>query len=326
MKKTLLIIISLTLTIACLTGCGAVGTEEVPYPEHSSAESVPVPVTDYSPSADGKPQAPPERTVPQYSGSATAVLNGNIPFFTENDLSPAEFISFSELDSLGRCGPADSCIGTGMLPDAERGNIGMIKPTGWQTVRYIFIDGQYLYNRCHLIAYELCGVNSDERNLITGTRYLNFFGMLAYENSVCEYVEDTGNHVRYRVTPWFSGDDLLCSGVQLEGLSVEDNGEGICFNVFCYNVQPGVVIDYLTGDSCAEELPDSTTDPLITDDNPYYVPSPGVTYVLNKDSMVFHYTDCISAQFISDTNRIEFYGTREEAVALGYRACQNCNP
>lgn len=191
--------------------------------------------------------------IPAYSGEPYIVINQNQPNFSLSDFSTTEFEIYSPLDLLGRCGRAFANVCPETMPTEERGEIGMVKPAGWQTVRYEFIDGQYLYNRCHLIGYQLTGENANERNLITGTRYMNVEGMLPFENMIAWYVEDTGNHVLYRVTPVYDDANLVASGVQMEALSVEDEGEGICFHVFVYNVQPGVVIDYATGENWLEK-------------------------------------------------------------------------
>lgn len=188
-------------------------------------------------------------TIPEYSGNAYVELNGNVPYFTDEELTTTAFELYSELDSLGRCGAGYANICKEIMPTEERGSIGMVKPTGWHTVKYDCIADRYLYNRCHLIGYQLAGENANEKNLITGTRYLNVDGMLPFENEVADYVNDTDNHVLYRVTPVFTGDNLVASGVIIEAKSVEDNGAGVQFNVYCYNVQPGVNIDYATGDS-----------------------------------------------------------------------------
>lgn len=188
-------------------------------------------------------------TIPEYSGNPYVELNGNVPYFTDEELTITAFELYSELDSLGRCGAGYANICQEIMPTEERGSIGMVKPTGWHTVKYDCIADRYLYNRCHLIGYQLAGENANEKNLITGTRYLNVDGMLPFENEVADYVNDTDNHVLYRVTPVFSGDNLVASGVIIEAKSVEDNGAGVQFNVYCYNVQPGVNIDYATGDS-----------------------------------------------------------------------------
>ncbi len=194
-------------------------------------------------------------SIPAFDESTPYVeLNGNVPSFTEDELTTTSFESYSELDSLGRCGVAFACLGQDLMPTEERGEIGSVKPTGWHTVRYDdLISDKYLYNRCHLIAFMLAGENANERNLITGTRYMNVTGMLPFESEVCDYIEETGNHVMYRVTPIFDGDNLVASGVQMEAYSVEDNGAGVCFNVYCYNAQPGITIDYATGDSWVTE-------------------------------------------------------------------------
>ena len=187
--------------------------------------------------------------IPEYSGEPYVVLNDNWPYFDAEDLTTEPFEYYSELDSLGRCGVAYANICLEIMPTEPRGEIGQVKPTGWHTVKYDCVDGKYLYNRCHLIGYQLAGENANRQNLITGTRYLNVTGMLPFENMVDDYVEETENHVLYRVTPIFEGTNLVASGVLIEAFSVEDEGEGICFNVYIYNVQPGISIDYATGDS-----------------------------------------------------------------------------
>ena len=189
--------------------------------------------------------------VPEYTGEPYVDINDDIPFFTEEEITPDAFEYYGELDDLGRCTMTVACVGPETLPTEKRGGIGMVKPTGWHTVKYDFINGKYLFNRCHLIGYQLTGENANERNLITGTRYLNIEGMLPFENSVREYIDGTGNHVMYRVTPYFKGDDLLARGVLMEAQSVEDPAVRFC--VFCYNVQPGVEIDYRTGDNHLSE-------------------------------------------------------------------------
>ena len=180
-----------------------------------------------------------------------SVINNNIPTFTDEEKKQTEeYKKFSSLDSLGRCGTAQALIGVDLLPTEERGSIGMVKPSGWHTVRYDdLISDRYLYNRCHLIAHSLCGENANEENLITGTRYMNVEGMLPFEMEVLDYVRDTQNHVLYKVTPIFKDDELVARGVQMQAYSIEDNGKGISFNVYCPNVQPNIVIDYKTGDS-----------------------------------------------------------------------------
>lgn len=187
--------------------------------------------------------------LPAYSGEAYVELNGNVPNFDKSDMTTKAFEKYSEIDELGRCGVAYANVCEETMPTEKRGNIGMIKPSGWHTVKYDNVDGKYLYNRCHLIGYQLTAENANEKNLITGTRYLNIEGMLPFENTVADYVEETDNHVLYRVTPIFKGKDLLASGVQMEAYSVEDKGKGVSFNVYCYNIQPNIDIDYSNGDS-----------------------------------------------------------------------------
>ena len=188
-------------------------------------------------------------SIPAYDGKAYVAVNDNVPFFTDSELTTDAFEYYSELDSLGRCGVTYANVCKEIMPTEERGKIGMVKPSGWHTVKYDVVDGKYLYNRCHLIGYQLSGENANTRNLITGTRYLNVEGMLPFENMVADYVKETENHVLYRVTPIFEGDNLVANGVLMEAKSVEDNGAGILFNVYCYNVQPGVTINYANGES-----------------------------------------------------------------------------
>lgn len=187
--------------------------------------------------------------LPEYDGNSYVIVNDNIPYFKEEEYTTNSFEKYSELDSLGRCGVASANISKDLMPTEKRGSIGMIKPSGWHTIKYDHIDGKYLYNRCHLIGYQLTGENANEKNLITCTRSMNTKGMLQFENMVTKYIKDTGNHVLYRVTPVFEGNNLVATGVEMEAYSVEDNGKGIKFNVFVYNIEDGIIIDYKTGDS-----------------------------------------------------------------------------
>lgn len=191
--------------------------------------------------------------IPFYVSQPYVEINNNVPLFEDGDLTTESFERYSELDSLGRCGVAYANISRETMPTEKRGSIGQVKPSGWQTVKYDFVDGKYLYNRCHLIGYQLSGENANEKNLITGTRYMNTEGMLPFENMVADYVKETNHHVLYRVTPLYDGHDLVASGVVMEAKSVEDNGAAIEFHIFVYNVQPNVTIDYATGKSKADE-------------------------------------------------------------------------
>lgn len=207
-------------------------------------------------SAEGPAKAPAAAyiDVPLYEGKAYTEVNGNVPFFTDDELSDVSYEYYEELDALGRCGVCMASVGQDIMPTKERESIGDVKPTGWHTVKYEgLVDGNYLYNRCHLLGFQLTGENANRKNLITGTRYMNVEGMLPFENMVADYVKETGNHVMYRVTPLFDGDNLVADGVLMEAKSVEDGGADILFNVFCYNVQPGVSIDYATGESSLDE-------------------------------------------------------------------------
>ncbi len=257
-------------------------------------------------------------SIPAYSGSPYVELYGNEPQFTDSDKARGSFEEYSPLDSLGRCGVAFALIGTETMPTEERGSIGSVKPSGWHTVRYNgVVDGNYLYNRCHLIGYQLAGENANTKNLITGTRYLNVEGMLPFEDKVANYVERTGNHVLYRVTPVFDGSNLVASGVQMEAWSVEDSGAGVSFDAYCYNVQPGVSIDYATGDSALAE--EQATETASED-------AAEASYVLNTSTKKFHDPSCSSVAKMKDSNKQSFIGTREQLLDQGYSPCGKCNP
>jgi DNA-entry nuclease len=268
-------------------------------------------------------------SIPDYSGSPYVTVNDNHPDFSDADLITTSFESYSELDSLGRCGVAYACVSTDTMPTEERGSIGQIKPSGWQTVKYDCVDGKYLYNRCHLIGYQLTAENANEKNLITGTRYLNVDGMLPFENMVADYIKETGNHVLYRVTPIFNGDNLVASGVLMGAKSVEDKGEGICFNVFCYNVQPDITIDYATGDSTLSESSTAVEGSAFSK-SVYAVPveedSIEQTYILNTNTHKFHDPSCSSVEDIKDSNKNTYTGSREDLIAKGYEPCGQCKP
>ncbi len=265
--------------------------------------------------------------IPAFSDQPYVVLNDNEPDFSEEEWTTESFETYSPLDSLGRCGVAYANIGVDLMPTEERGSIGQVKPTGWHTVRYDCVDGEYLYNRCHLIGYQLSGENANECNLITGTRYLNVEGMLPFENLVHDYVEETENHVLYRVTPIYEGDNLVASGVQMEALSVEDSGEGVCFNVYVYNCQPGVTIDYATGESwLTEEDTDQSAQPS-SDPTPTASSEAGeTTYILNTSSLKFHLPTCSGVASMKESNKQTYTGSREDLIAQGYAPCGQCKP
>lgn len=281
--------------------------------------------------------------VPTYSGDAYVAVNNNTPYFDVQQLTNVSVEYYSPLDSLERCGVAYACVGQDIMPTEDRGNIGMVKPTGWHTVKYDCVDGGYLYNRCHLIGYQLSGENANTQNLITGTRYLNIQGMLPFENMVADYVKETENHVAYRVTPVFDGDNLVASGVLMEGYSVEDDGDGICFCVFAYNVQPGVTIEYATGESALEEqsagspdTPDSSPTTASqgsnaegnADNESETSESPQVTasYILNTNTKKFHYPTCSSVGQMKESNKQSYTGSRDDLIAQGYSPCGRCHP
>ena len=271
--------------------------------------------------------------IPSYTGSPYTQINDNVPDFPLDDYTTEAFETYSDLDELGRCGVAHANVCQELMPTQKRGKIGQVKPSGWQTAKYDSVDGKYLYNRCHLIGYQLTGENANEKNLITGTRYLNVDGMLPFENMVADYVKETGNHVLYRVTPIFTGDNLVADGVQMEAESVEDNGDGILFNVFCYNVQPGIGIDYATGDNWeddsipqAEEPDESQTQPAYDEEETdTQSESVGTTYIINTNTGKFHYPQCSSVGQMNDSNKEEYTGSRDDLIAQGYSPCKRCH-
>ncbi|MGI5977073.1 MAG: DNA/RNA non-specific endonuclease [Candidatus Limivicinus sp.] len=271
--------------------------------------------------------------IPEYSGEPYEVLNDNYPFFTLRDLTAESFENYAPLDELGRCGTAFACVGKDLMPTEERKSIGSVKPTGWQIAKYDFVEGKYLYNRCHLIGYLLTAENANKNNLITGTRYMNTTGMLPFELAVADYIKETENHVLYRVTPVFEKDNLIADGVLMEAWSVEDLGEGICYCIFVYNVQPGVEIDYRSGKSklgppaTPKPSPTPTPEPepesgSETEENEHKEP----TYILNTKSRKFHSPDCPGADKISGENRKEYFGSREKLIDWDYEPCHICNP
>lgn len=278
--------------------------------------------------------------IPEYEGGAYVEINGGDPFFTKSQITDDAFESYSELDPLGRCGVAFACLGIETMPTEERGEIASVTPTGWEygdisnNNQYDFIENGYVYNRCHLIGHQLAGENDNEKNLITGTRYMNIEGMLPFENKVADYVEGTSNHVMYRVTPIFNGLDYVAQGVLMEAYSVEDNGLGICFCIFAYNVQPGVYIDYFTGLNVANgtPLPDVNDENDNRNDPEYQEPSaPPATgevfdYVINIKSKKFHISGKSCANSINEENRENYTGTREQLIEKGYSPCKICNP
>ncbi|WP_443029404.1 DNA/RNA non-specific endonuclease [Sporofaciens musculi] len=245
--------------------------------------------------------------IPEYSGEPYVEINGNEPDFPDDGSGEESFETYSELDSLGRCGVAYASVGADLMPTGERESISQVKPTGWQTVKYEHVDGKYLYNRCHLIGYQLSGENANERNLITGTRYMNVEGMLPFENMVADYVKETDCHVLYRVTPVFEGDNLLANGVQMEAYSVEDEGESISFNVFVYNVQPGVSIDYATGDNAKGDKDFTQAED-----------SKGVIRG-NSRSKIYHCPGQAAYEEMADSKHLVVFQTEEEAQNAGYR-------
>ena len=361
------IALTLLLSIALATGCSAstAGNEAPPgepTPELASTGTPDGPQEPQSAPAEDTNQQETEavgenrpvtddgvlsyRDVPAFEGNPYVYVNDGEPTFTdEQRAAEPGHEHYGELDELGRCTAAFAVVGPETQPTEKRGSIGEVRPSGWQMAKYDFVEGKYLFNRCHLLGYQLTGENANERNLITGTRYLNVQGMLPFENAVADYVDATGNHVLMAVMPVFEGSELVARGVHMMAESVEDGGEGVAFNVFCYNVQPGVVIDYGTGDSMLEEdatpLPDvsgaeSAPDTASEGAGAGEASEKGATgsaegkgtteYVLNTNSKKFHLPSCSSVDQMSPKNREDVEDTRENLIAKGYDPCKRCNP
>ena len=253
--------------------------------------------------------------VPPFSEDAFVVLENNQPGFSPDELKAEAFEYYSDLDDLGRCSYAMACVNRDLMPTEERESIGHIKPTGWNQAQYDVVEGRNLYNRCHLIGFQLTGENDNEKNLITGTRYMNMEGMLPFENMVADYIKETGNHVLYRVTPVYDGDNLLATGVRLEARSIEDDGEGICFHVFVYNAQPGITINYADGSSY-----------LTADGGKDQEQSGEGSYILNTNSKKFHTSSCSQGKAVSEKNRKEYTGDRQALIDDGYEPAGCCKP
>ncbi len=275
--------------------------------------------------APNEQTTPPESTlpgpfdynnVPAYSDKLFVEINNNVPFFDEDDHTTTSYEKYADLDSLGRCGVAMACLGKDLMPTGERGDIGSVTPSGWWQASYDIVDGKYLYNRSHLIGWQLAGENENNKNLITGTRSFNQLGMLPFENMVADYIKETNNHVLYRVTPIYVGNELVARGALMEAWSVEDGGDGICFNVFVYNAQPGIEIDYATGQSHLKG-----EEPPTLDDN-----GEAVDFVANKSTKKFHKPDCSWVEKTKEENRLYITSTREQMIADGYSPCGTCNP
>ena len=361
------IALTLLLSIALATGCSAstAGNEAPPgepTPELASTGTPDGPQEPQSAPAEDTNQQETEavgenrpvtddgvlsyRDVPAFEGNPYVYVNDGEPVFTdEQRAAEPGYEHYDELDELGRCTAAFAVVGPETQPTEKRGSIGEVRPSGWQMAKYDFVEGKYLFNRCHLLGYQLTGENANERNLITGTRYLNVQGMLPFENAVADYVDATGNHVLMAVTPVFEGSELVARGVHMMAESVEDGGEGVAFNVFCYNVQPGVFIDYGTGASMLEEdatpLPDvsgaeSAPDAASEGAGAREASEKGATgsdegkgvaeYVLNTNSRKFHLPSCSSVGQMSPKNREDVEDTRENLIANGYDPCKRCNP
>lgn len=338
MKRIYTGLAAMLLSLAILTsGCGLKESET---PSGNAREEIKEEVqkngeTDEAQNTDDK--NPDEHISISSDDTPYVIINDNVPQFSDDEIVAESFENYSELDSLGRCGAAFACVGTDIMPTEERGSIGKVKPSGWHTIKYENVDGRYLYNRCHLIGYQLSAENANEKNLITGTRYLNVEGMAPFENMVADYVKETNNHVMYRVTPVFEEENLLANGVHMEALSVEDEGDGIQFNVFVYNIQPGITIDYTSGDSSrAAPEKDNDTSAAREADNPSEEPAEDETkqqsvvsentYILNTNTKKFHSPGCRDIKGMKDANKQEYTGSREDIVNQGYDACKHCHP
>lgn len=262
-----------------------------------------------------------------YEGSPFVAVNDNVPYFTDEEKENAKtnvFEIYSELDNLGRCGVAFANICRELMPTEDRESLSSVTPSGWKNKQYDsdLVDGGWIYNRAHIIGFQLAGEQANNKNLITGTRYFNVDGMLTFENMIADHIKESGGHVLYRVTPIYDGNNLVAEGVLMEAWSVEDNGESICFNVFCFNVQPGITINYATGDNWL----DSEAPNFSENENGENTNEEIKHYILNTNSKKFHKTDCQYAQDISEKNKQEYEGTREDIVGQGYAPCGSCKP
>ena len=309
--KILSLLLSILLIVSVFTACetGIIGSEDTA-PTISNTETN---ITDI-PSDTSNDVTSLYATL--YNGSPYIAINDNIPLFTSEEKQTTEaFEKYSELDNLGRCGIAYANVCKELMPTEKRESLSSVTPSGWKNKQYDFVDGGWLYNRAHIIGFQLAGEQANELNLITGTRYFNVNGMLPFENMVADYVKEENGHVLYRVTPVYDGDNLVAEGVIMEGWSVEDEGEAICFNVFVFNVQPGVTIDYATGESWLDNETPSTSNEENT----------GI-YILNTNSKKFHETNCSSVDSISEKNKDTYKGDREMLIKQGYTPCGSCKP
>lgn len=321
MRQTLLKIRALILAAAMLvsmTGCGSTNNKK------EESMKAPTTVELQNRPQKGSMSAVTLADIPAYAGEPYAVINDNNPFFTEEEIAKAttSWEEYGDMDRLGRCSMCWASVGKDLMPTDKRGSIGSIKPTGWHTVKYDFVNGKYLYNRSHLIGWQLTGENANEKNLVTGTRSFNVDGMLPFENMVADYVREDDKRVLYRVTPMFDGDDLVCRGVLMEAISVEDNGDSVLFNVFVYNVQPGVKINYATGESSLDDGQTTGTG----DSDSEAASDVDATYVINTNSMKFHKEDCSSISSMNSANKKVVTSTRDELVSEGYSPCGICKP
>ena len=275
--------------------------------------------------------------VPAYSGEPYTAVNNNEPYFTSDNLTTEAFENYSELDALGRCGVAYANVCLETMPTEKRGSISEVKPTGWHSVKYDNVDGKSLYNRCHLIGYQLTAENANQQNLITGTRYLNVDGMLPFENMVADYVKETDNHVLYRVTPIFTGDNLVADGVLMEGYSVEDEGDGICFCVYAtgdswLSSEKGNSNSSSGGNSAVSQSAadkSGTQQAAVQTESVKETSAPvstGTEYILNTNTKKFHYPSCSSVKQMKASNKKEYTGSRDDLIAQGYDPCKKCNP
>ncbi|MCF0259679.1 MAG: DNA/RNA non-specific endonuclease [Erysipelotrichaceae bacterium] len=340
-----------------LTACGSAGkTAQTPAQSSVPAQSTPKEEAKTEDSTKKETDDPvvslKVSDIPAYSNQPYVTMNSNKPYFSDDELTVLSYESYASLDKLGRVAWAMASLDKSLMPTESRSSINGVKPTGWNSDKYDFIDGNNLYNRCHLIGFQLSGENANDRNLMTGTRYMNTEGMLPFENKLADYIKSTGNHVIYRVTPLFEGDNLVASGVLMEAKSVEDKGKGIEFNVYCYNVQPGVEIDYKTGSSKAAAAPVKTEtaavpeqaappaeeavaaaeEPAPAAEEPEpdveeaAVPEPTVTYIANANTLKFHRPDCTSVKQMADHNKVYYYGSRQEVTDAGFVPCKRCDP
>ena len=315
--------VAVTILMLCIVGCSA-NNEDATKPAYELSSTGENSANSFE-AVDKTPVETEVESNTEFDGQPYKVVNNNLYDESIVPIAYESYEFYSELDDLGRCGIAHACIGKDLMPTEERGSIGSVKPSGWQSVKYDCVDGKYLYNRCHLIGYQLTAENANDKNLITGTRYLNVIGMLPFENMVADYIKETNNHVMYVVIPSYSGNNLVADGVYMMAKSVEDEGDGIEFNVFCYNIQPGIHINYEDGTSYEEVEEQEYTENDVNGNDISQEEQEMKYYVINTETHKFHTDDCRYVN-LDSANQSMLLTYRESLIEDGYEPCKVCNP